>query len=115
MNHCVHGDGVVLEEVLDWRPPDYWTVRFEVPGAMVGMMTDSVEPFGDGSKVTVRVRVEDPVDPEARQAMLAAIVPLVDAAAAGLENYVATHPIKRERIELPSTDEASRLATAILG
>jgi len=115
LNHCVHGDGVVLEEVLDWRPPDYWTVRFEVPGAMVGMMTDSVEPFGDGSKVTVRVRVEDPVDPEARQAMLAAIVPLVDAAAAGLENYVATHPIKRERIELPSTDEASRLATAILG
>ncbi|MEX0698240.1 MAG: DUF2652 domain-containing protein [Acidimicrobiia bacterium] len=115
VNHCVHGDGMVLEEVLDWRPPEYWTVQFEVPGAMVGMMTDSVEPFGEGSKVTMRMRVVEPVDPRARREMLAVVIPLIDAAADGLESYVVAHPVKVETVELPATDEALRLATAVLG
>ena len=30
-NHCVHGRGAVLEEVMDWRPFDTCTVRSETP------------------------------------------------------------------------------------
>ena len=113
MNHCVHGDGEVLEEVLDWRPPDYWTTRFEIPGVMVGMMTDTVESFGEGSRVTVRMRVVEPVELQARQEMLAVVAPILDAAADGLKNYLAAHPFEAETTELPPTDEARRLATAV--
>jgi hypothetical protein len=31
-NHCVHGHGAVVEEILDWRPFDYYTIRAAVPG-----------------------------------------------------------------------------------
>jgi uncharacterized protein YndB with AHSA1/START domain len=113
MNHCVHGDGEVLEEVLDWRPPDYWTTRFEIPGTMVGMMTDMVEPVGEGSRVTIRMNVVEPVELEARQEMLAGLAPVFDAAADGLKDYLAAHPFESEEVELPPTDEARRLATAI--
>ena len=30
VNHCVHGSGAVLEEILDWRPPDYFTLTSNV-------------------------------------------------------------------------------------
>jgi uncharacterized protein YndB with AHSA1/START domain len=30
-NHCVHGKNAVLEEVLDWRPFDYYTVEMDLP------------------------------------------------------------------------------------
>ncbi len=31
-NHCVHGHGVILEEILDWRPFEYLTIQANVPG-----------------------------------------------------------------------------------
>jgi hypothetical protein len=33
-NHCIHGKDTVIEEVLDWRPYDYFTVRSTVPTPM---------------------------------------------------------------------------------
>jgi len=30
-NHCIHGKDVVLEEVLDWRPFDYYTTEVQSP------------------------------------------------------------------------------------
>jgi uncharacterized protein YndB with AHSA1/START domain len=114
-NHCVHGDGEVLEEVLDWRPPEYWTTRFEIPGAMVGVMTDTVEPFEEGSRVTSRLRIVVPEDAADAGAMLAAVTPLLDAAADSLKSFLATHPVVTESVELPPTDEATRLATAVHG
>jgi hypothetical protein len=33
-NHCMHGKGATIEEVLDWRPYDYFTHRSTVPTAM---------------------------------------------------------------------------------
>ena len=114
-NHCVHGDGEVLEEVLDWRPPDYWTTRFEIPGAIVGLMTDTVEPFGEGSRVTVRMKVVEPDEPEAQREMLAGLAPVLDAAADGLLSYMTAHPFIRATTELPPTNEAARLATAVHG
>ena len=34
-NHCVHGKDAIVEEVLDWRPFDYFTVStlLPIPGA----------------------------------------------------------------------------------
>ncbi len=33
-NHCMHGDGTIIEEVLDWRPYDYFTYRNTISTAM---------------------------------------------------------------------------------
>ena len=33
-NHCMHGEDAIVEEVLDWRPYDYFTYRNTVPTAM---------------------------------------------------------------------------------
>jgi uncharacterized protein YndB with AHSA1/START domain len=30
-NHCVHGKDAVVEEILDWRPPEYLTVNWQLP------------------------------------------------------------------------------------
>ena len=30
-NHCMHGTDVLMEEILDWRPTDYLTLRTTLP------------------------------------------------------------------------------------
>jgi uncharacterized protein YndB with AHSA1/START domain len=55
-NHCVHGKGVMLEEILDWRPFDYYTVEMQLPMPMLKplRMTYELEdtPDGAGTRVT---------------------------------------------------------------
>ena len=54
-NHCVHGRGAIVEEILDWRPFDYYSVRLTLPG--LGKWTQTVElsPQGDdGTEVAIR-------------------------------------------------------------
>ena len=53
-NHCVHGDGVTLEEILDWRPFDYFTIRTTVPEVASGLMTYELEPLDVGTRVRIR-------------------------------------------------------------
>jgi uncharacterized protein YndB with AHSA1/START domain len=51
-NHCVHGDVTIEEEILDWKPFDYVTVKVESPmGPFV--YTFDFEPIGDGSRTKV--------------------------------------------------------------
>ncbi|HJU52569.1 MAG TPA: DUF2652 domain-containing protein [Acidimicrobiia bacterium] len=54
-NHCVHGRGAIVEEILDWRPFDYYSVRLILPG--LGNWTQTVElrPRANGNtEVAVR-------------------------------------------------------------
>ncbi len=30
-NHCVHGKDAIVEEIVDWRPYEYWTQRMQIP------------------------------------------------------------------------------------
>jgi len=53
-NHCVHGGGVLLEEVLDWRPFRYYTVRYHFPGTDGMTWTYELEPGQTGTLVRVR-------------------------------------------------------------
>ncbi|MDR7481730.1 MAG: DUF2652 domain-containing protein [Armatimonadota bacterium] len=64
-NHCVHGHQVIVEEILDWRPFHYFTVRFVV---MEIMLEETVElaAVDDGTRVTLRTR--GPRAGKARQA-----------------------------------------------
>jgi uncharacterized protein YndB with AHSA1/START domain len=54
--HCAHGADVIVEEVLDWRPFDYFTVRFKVMGMTV-QETCELSPSGDGSRVALRPKI----------------------------------------------------------
>lgn len=57
-NHCAHGAGTVLEEIVDWRPFQYLTKRMIGPKPFrPSLLTVEFRPTGD-SATEVRVRVE---------------------------------------------------------
>ncbi|MCV0402857.1 MAG: DUF2652 domain-containing protein [Chloroflexi bacterium] len=53
-NHCVHGRGASLEEILDWRPFDYFTIQNEVKMPLLAPMraTFELEDADGGTRVT---------------------------------------------------------------
>jgi uncharacterized protein YndB with AHSA1/START domain len=56
--HCVHGKTAIVEEILDWRPFDYFTLRRTMPGG-IGPWTSTTELVPAGEDATaVRVRAE---------------------------------------------------------
>jgi uncharacterized protein YndB with AHSA1/START domain len=50
-NHCMHGKDAIVEELLDWRPFDYFTVStlLPIPGAPKVLMTRAVEERPNGT------------------------------------------------------------------
>ena len=57
VNHCMHGKNASIEELLDWRPYDYFTIRNTIPTPMgqVGFLqTTEFEPTPDGTIVRMR-------------------------------------------------------------
>lgn len=55
--HCMHGSEAVIEEILDWRPYDYWTNRSTVntPAGPIRMLnTVELEPTIGGTTVHFR-------------------------------------------------------------
>ena len=54
-NHCAHGKGASLEEILDWRPFEYVTVRAEPQGGLPVTMTYTIrlEPTAAGTRATL--------------------------------------------------------------
>jgi hypothetical protein len=53
-NHCIHGKDVVLEEILDWRPFDYYTIDRKQPMPILKLMrvTYELEDAPDGTRLT---------------------------------------------------------------
>ena len=56
VNHCVHGKNAVIEEILDWQPTDYVTIRSKlpIPGVPKVTMTIAVDAAPDGTRVQFR-------------------------------------------------------------
>jgi len=79
-NHCVHGADAVVEEILDWRPYDYLTVRstLPIPGVPKVMTSIVLRPVEGGTEVTFRVG-----SPNAGKSR-AALIPLREAYAAAV-------------------------------
>jgi uncharacterized protein YndB with AHSA1/START domain len=64
-NHCMHGEHAIIEEVVDWRPPDYFTISIllPVPGAPRIVMTRALEEGADGTtRIEMRVAKPKPKD-----------------------------------------------------
>ncbi len=53
-NHCIHGKNASLEEILDWRPFDYYTILNNVPMPLLKpmRMTYELEDVAGGTRVT---------------------------------------------------------------
>ncbi len=56
-NHCVHGKDAIVEEIVDWRPYDYWTQKLQIPEPGIPKFTlmYAYEAEGDGTRLTARV------------------------------------------------------------
>lgn len=55
--HCMHGSEAVIEEILDWRPYDYWTNRSTIntPAGPIRMLnTVELEPTARGTTIHFR-------------------------------------------------------------
>lgn len=69
-NHCVHGHGTVVEEILDWHPFDYFTVRSMIPGLGPAKYTFELEPADGGTRFRLRIeRIRNRKQREAWEAM----------------------------------------------
>ncbi len=69
-NHCAHGEGVSIEELLDWRPHDYFTFRNTVPtpmGPVTFLVTTEFEPTPGGT--IIHERFAPPATPKERDVM----------------------------------------------
>jgi Protein of unknown function (DUF2652)/Polyketide cyclase / dehydrase and lipid transport len=57
-NHCMHGKAASIEELLDWRPYDYFTLRNTVPtplGPVRFLQTTEFEPTASGTILHMRI------------------------------------------------------------
>ena len=50
-NHCMHGAEVIVEQILDWRPTDYVTLRTTLPNGFQAVSTYVFEDAPDGTLV----------------------------------------------------------------
>lgn len=93
-NHCMHGQDVIVEQILDWRPFDYVTIRstMDTPGGPVTFNnTLELEPTPDGTIVHMRFA---PPDTEREVAILTQLQPMFEgmfaADRAALQSMLAT-------------------------
>jgi uncharacterized protein YndB with AHSA1/START domain len=69
-NHCLHGKDASIEEILDWRPYDYYTIRNTVPtpaGPVRFLATMELEPTPAGT--ILHYRFAAPTTPRQRAIM----------------------------------------------
>jgi uncharacterized protein YndB with AHSA1/START domain len=81
-NHCVHGTDAIVEEILDWRPPEYFTIRWQmpIPNAPKVRSMDTLVATLDGTHVTMRIeRPRSAKDRAFLEAMLPQLAPLFQA------------------------------------
>ena len=77
-NHCMHGKDEILEQILDWRPFDYLTVRstMQTPGGPVTFVnTLELEPTTEGTIVHMRFA---PPETERERAILTEMRPMFE-------------------------------------
>lgn len=117
LNHCMHGQDMILQEFLDWRPPRYLTARATFPNGVQVVNTQEVEPVTGGS--ILHERFAPPANDEAAR-FLESMKDYFDETHQSevetltglLEEAVAAKPAVAES-DPPKADEARRLATAV--
>jgi uncharacterized protein YndB with AHSA1/START domain len=86
-NHCVHGKDAIVEEILDWRPTEYFTINWQmpIPGAPKVRSTYVLTATDDGTAVEMRMeRPRSAKDRAFLEALLPQIQPMFQAGIATL-------------------------------
>jgi uncharacterized protein YndB with AHSA1/START domain len=99
-NHCVHGADAVVEEILDWRPPEYFTVNslLPVPNVPKIRSTDTLVATAGGTHVTMAFgRPRSARDRAIVEAVLPQFEPLIRAGAEALIPLLAEEMERRAR------------------
>lgn len=60
VNHCEHGSGVMVEQVLDWRPFEYFTVEYRQPPLHM-TQTTRLEPISGGTRIHAAAQMHSPL------------------------------------------------------
>ncbi len=63
-NHCAHGNNVVLETILDWRPFEYFSADYPL-----GILTQQLEPTPVGTRLSVHFKLKTQLPRWARRLM----------------------------------------------
>lgn len=116
VNHCMHGEDVVIQEYVDWRPPKYHTSKVTIPDGKTLTGTMEVEPVEGGAILHLRFQVAA----GERATFLEQMRPMLDQAheyervrlAEILEEALRSQEGPPEP-ELPTPDEGQRLETSV--
>ncbi|MCC8960183.1 DUF2652 domain-containing protein [Bradyrhizobium sp. Pear77] len=109
-NHCAHGNHTNVEETLDWRPVDYFTVgiTLPVPGAPRIIMTRAVLDGPDGtSRFELRIAKPKPKDRAFLDGAAAKFAERMTQAVAGLRSMVEGKQPAVDAVEEPTPTRSS--------
>ena len=67
LNHCMHGEQVILQEFIDWQPPRYYTSKATLPGGFSVISTHEVEAVEGGTNARPVSENPDQQPPGARE------------------------------------------------
>jgi uncharacterized protein YndB with AHSA1/START domain len=56
-NHCMHGETASFEEILDWRPFEYYTLLNTSPGLGSWTTTHELQPIESGTHIVIRLQL----------------------------------------------------------
>jgi uncharacterized protein YndB with AHSA1/START domain len=114
--HCAHGEAVILNEMLDWRPPNYMTNKGWFPGEVGYIVTDEIVPQDGGVLVRKSMRSPSVETRPALEEVLASLGPMMETwspvLAERLTEAYASIPAITEP-DLPLPDESARLSTTV--
>jgi uncharacterized protein YndB with AHSA1/START domain len=100
-NHCVHGKDAIVEEVLDWRPLEYFTINWQapIPGSPKVVTTYVLTPTDDGTNVEMRMgRPRSAKDRAFLEGVLPGLAPMFEAGIAALTPLVAEEVARQAEV-----------------
>ncbi len=107
-NHCMHGKDAIVEEVLDWRPFDYYTLRstMATPGGPVKLIsTTELVPTATGTVVNYRFgRPKSAKDLAALEPMKPMFEGMIAASSAALRSLLPSEVAARTAGAAPEPD-----------
>ncbi len=113
-NHCVHGKDAIVEEIVDWRPYEYWTQRMQIPEPGVPRFTLMYEFAAENEGTRLTGRVMRPKSAKDR-AVWTMVEPILRAALAtnlAALSSVLVEEVARRAAETEGTAEPEVVASA---
>jgi uncharacterized protein YndB with AHSA1/START domain len=107
-NHCVHGADAVVEEILDWRPPEYFTINslLPVPNVPKIRSTDMLVETASGTHVTMSFeRPRSAKDRAVVEVLLPQFEPMIRAGAEALVPVLEEEMARRASEDVLSVPE----------